>query len=101
MADVVKTKVMHEHAIPVTHIQLLGQVSSHIVVYFSKILISQCLSGFPTIRWPGKVPLTETKKLDVPSARANVSGKSFSQVSSPYMINFPFGLSFNCASHVS
>lgn len=45
--------------------------------------------------------LTETKKLEVPSARSNVSGNSFSQVSSPYMTSFPPFLAFNWASHVS
>ena len=44
---------------------------------------------------------TETKKLEVPSARANISGNNFSQVSSPYMTNFPSGLSFNCEGQVS
>ena len=48
-----------------------------------------------------EVPLTETKKLEVPSARANVSGNNFNQVSSPYMTNLPSGLSFNCESQVS
>jgi hypothetical protein len=37
--------------------------------------------------------ITETKKLEVPSARAKVCGNSFSQVSSPYMIR-PFPSSF-------
>ena len=46
-------------------------------------------------------PLTETKKLEVPSARANTLGNNFSQVSSPYMTNLPSGLSFNCESQVS
>lgn len=45
--------------------------------------------------------LTETKKLDVPSARSNVSGKSFNQVSSPYMTNLPVSFAFICAIQVS
>lgn len=45
--------------------------------------------------------LTETKKLEVPSARSNVSGKSFNQVSSPYMTNLPVSLAFICAIQVS
>lgn len=45
--------------------------------------------------------LTETKKLDVPSTLSNVSGKSFSQVSSPYMTNLPVSFAFICASQVS
>lgn len=47
------------------------------------------------------MPLTETKKLDVPSALSNVSGKSLSQVSSPYMTIFPAPFAFICANHVS
>lgn len=45
--------------------------------------------------------LTATKKLEVPSARSNVPGKSFSHVSSPYIICLPVPLAFICASHVS
>jgi len=45
--------------------------------------------------------LTETKKLDVPSLRENVSGNNFSQVSSPYMTSFPPGLARSCAGQVS
>lgn len=45
--------------------------------------------------------LTETKKLVVPSVRANVSGNNLSHVSSPNMISFPSGLSFNWDSQVS
>ena len=45
--------------------------------------------------------LTETKKLEVPSARSNMLGKSLSQVSSPYMTSFPPSLFFSCESHVS
>ena len=40
-------------------------------------------------------PLTDTKKLEVPSKREKVPGNSFSQVSSPYMTNFPPRLFFN------
>lgn len=45
--------------------------------------------------------LTETKKLDVPSARSKKLGNSFSQVSSPYMTIFPVPFAFICASQVS
>lgn len=45
--------------------------------------------------------LTETKKLDVPSALSKVSGKSFSQVSSPYMTSLPVFFAFIWASQVS
>lgn len=44
---------------------------------------------------------TDTKKLDVPSARSNVSGNSFNHVSSPYMTSLPEPLTFIWASHVS
>ena len=50
---------------------------------------------------PIEVPLTETKKLDVPSAREKVPGNNFSQVSSPYITSFPSGFAFSCASQVS
>jgi len=47
------------------------------------------------------IPLTETKKLDVPSLRENISGNNLSQVSSPYMTSLPPGLARNCAGQVS
>ena len=47
------------------------------------------------------ISLTETKKLDVPSLRENISGNNFSQVSSPYMTNLPPGLARSCAGQVS
>jgi hypothetical protein len=45
--------------------------------------------------------LTETKKLEVPSALSKNVGKSFNQVSSPYMTNLPVSFAFICASQVS
>lgn len=45
--------------------------------------------------------LTETKKLDVPSARSKKSGNNFNHVSSPYMTILPVPFAFICASHVS
>ena len=47
------------------------------------------------------MPLTDTKKLVVPSAREKVSGNNLSQVSSPYIVNFPPGFPLSCASQVS
>lgn len=44
---------------------------------------------------------TETKKLEVPSWRSKVSGKSFSQVLSPYSTSLPVSLALICASQVS
>lgn len=52
----------------------------------------------PIDRKPG---LTETKKLDVPSALSKKFGKSFNQVSSPYMTSLPVSFAFICASQVS
>jgi hypothetical protein len=45
--------------------------------------------------------ITETKKLEVPSALSKVSGNSLSQVSSPNMTSFPLCFAFICASQVS
>ena len=73
----------------------------HVIVHFSKVLGISISVARSTLRTPNEVPLTETKKLDVPSARENVSGNSFSQVSSPYITSFPPGLAFSCASQVS
>lgn len=44
---------------------------------------------------------TATKKLDVPSARSKKPGNNLSQVSSPYINNFPVCFAFICANHVS
>jgi len=99
MANMVKTQVVHYHGIPIIHSQFMGHVASNIVINFSKVLSFV----FSTINLSTQAPaaLTETKKLDVPSALANVSGNSLSQVSSPYMTSFPLFLFFICASHVS
>lgn len=45
--------------------------------------------------------LTDTKKLEVPSVRANVFGNSLSHVSSPYIVSRPLLFLPICASHVS
>lgn len=73
----------------------------HVIVHFRKVLVIENLVAMSVVHVLNKMPLTETKKLEVPSARENVSGNSFSQVSSPFMTNFPPGLAFNCDSHVS
>ena len=72
-------------------------MSSDIIINFSKVLVifSAMLYTFVTTQ------LTETKKLDVPSARSKKSGNSFNQVSSPYMTNLPVPFAFICASQVS
>ena len=70
----------------------------HIVVDFCKIL-GYALSSL--ILGEGKDARTETKKLVVPSARENIPGNSFSQVSSPYMTSLPPCFASIWASHVS
>lgn len=47
------------------------------------------------------MPLTETKKLEVPSAREKRPGNNFSQVSSPYITKFPACFDFNCTNQLS
>lgn len=71
---------MHDHSIPVTRMELTGHMSSNIVIDFCKILytLQPC-----RLANTAASELTETKKLEVPSALVKVSGKSFSQVSSP------------------
>ena len=39
MSNVVKSEVMHEHAVPVTLIKLCGEMSCNVVIYLSKVLI--------------------------------------------------------------
>lgn len=86
MANMIYTKIMHNHHIPVRVFKFVRNVSCDIVVNFGKVL-SDALSGRSVT--VSLFPLTETKKLDVPSALENVRGKSLSQVSSPYMISLP------------
>lgn len=72
----------------------------HVVVDLSKVLLefSASCAGVNVVEYS---PLTETKKLVVPSARSKVSGKSFNHVSSPYMTSFPVLFALIWASHVS
>lgn len=74
-------------------------MASHIVVNFCEILFLN-FSTIDLYTTPTKA-LTETKKLEVPSDRSNVFGKSLSHVSSPYMTSLPFSLFLICASQVS
>lgn len=39
MANMVQAEIMHEHAIPIICAELLGEMSCHIIVYFSKVLM--------------------------------------------------------------
>ena len=96
MTDMVKTQKMQNHAVPVPVFELCWYVSCHVVVYLGKVLaqrFSVLLKA--NIQVGDEKPLTETKKLEVPSARKNVLGNSLSHVSSPYITNLPPGLSFN------
>ena len=98
VADMIKSQVVHDPRIPIMWEKFIRNMASHIVVNFGEIL----LLFLSSLTLHKKLPfaLTETKKLDVPSARLNVWGNNFSQVSSPYMINLPPFASI-CASHVS
>ena len=99
VANVIKTKIMENHGVPVVIFQLIRHMARDIVVDFKKILIVFLSTDELCTRL--RLPLTETKKLEVPSARANMPGKSFSQVSSPYMTSLPLFFAFICASQVS
>ena len=106
VSNVIEPKIMHDHGIPVVNTQFMRYMASNIIVHFSEVLriilllCSTCTS--PTASSESGLLLTETKKLDVPSARSKVSGNSFNHVSSPYMMSFPSSfLSLICANHVS
>jgi hypothetical protein len=99
MSDMIEAQIMHNHGIPIIRSQFMRHVTGNIVVNFSEILL--LLFSTMALSTGASVPLTETKKLDVPSALRKVSGNSLSQVSSPYMTNFPSFLFFIWASHVS
>lgn len=97
MPNMIESKIVKHHSVPVIILQLVRNMSSDIIINFSKILdiYSARLSTTMASR------LTETKKLEVPSERSKKLGNNFNQVSSPYMIIFPESFAFNCASHVS
>jgi hypothetical protein len=97
--NMVKAKIVHNHGIPVIRSQFMRHVTRNIVVNLCEIL--SLIFSTIDLSTNSSATLTETKKLDVPSALKNVSGNSLSQVSSPYMTNFPLFLFFICASHVS
>lgn len=91
---------MQNHGIPVRVLELSGNVPRDVIVHFCKVLLCSIQPLSPTMLDPDVLP-TDTKKLVVPSALSKVFGKSFSQVSSPYMTSFPAPFAFICASHVS
>lgn len=101
MANMVKAKIMHDHAGPIALPQFCRHMPRHIIIHFSEILAINSQFATSTIHCPDEEALTETKKLEVPSVREKVSGNNFSQVSSPNIVNFPPGMLFNCESHVS
>lgn len=89
---------MHDHDTPISILQLAWNMPRNIVVYLCEVL-QQCFSVWELHTLCAK--LTETKKLEVPSARSNVFGNSLSHVSSPNMRSLPAFLAFIWASHVS
>ena len=97
----VETKIMQYHTVPITLLDLPWNVPRHIVINFCEVLRIDFSVSIATIHLYCDAPLTETKKLEVPSARANVPGNNFNQVSSPYMTNFPPSRPFSCESQVS
>ena len=103
VAYVVKAKIVKNHSVPVLILQLPSDIAGNIVVNLGKVLSRQCKrTKLPSrIHIRIRVQHTDTKKLDVPSCRPKVSGKSFSHVSSPYMMSSPESLARICASHVS
>ena len=101
MPYMVKAEVMHNHAIPISLIKLPRNMPCDVIVDLCKILYIESLASTAMIHIHCSALLTETKKLEVPSARSKKLGNSFSQVSSPYMTNFPPSLFFSCESHVS
>jgi hypothetical protein len=101
MPNMIQPKIMHNHSIPILIQQLIRHMSRHIVINLSKILLKQSISNPLRFLYTQGKELTETKKLDVPSARSKKSGNSFNHVSSPYMTSFPPSFAFICASQVS
>lgn len=100
MADVVKSEIVQDHAIPIILFELPGYMPCHVIIHISEILVDWILVLAYKYIFTEE-SLTETKKLEVPSAREKTSGNSFNQVSSPYMTNFPPCFAFSCASQLS
>jgi hypothetical protein len=97
VTNMIKSEIMKDHGVPIVIFQFFWNMSRNIIVNFSEILGIFSAMLFTTMI----ARLTETKKLDVPSARSKKSGNSFSQVSSPYISIFPAPFAFICASQVS
>jgi len=88
MSNMIKTKIVHYHSIPVIAYEFFVNMTSHIVINFGKILLKIIFSS-NSLQLSTEFLLTETKKLVVPSDLSNIPGNSFNQVSSPYMSSFP------------
>lgn len=103
VAYVVKTKIVKNKRVPILLLQLTSDVPGNIMVNLGEVLSSGVSTNVPLKR-PARAGITErtdTKKLDVPSCRSKVSGKSFSHVSSPNITRSPESLALIWASHVS
>lgn len=98
MADMVNSEIVQNHDIPVILFEFTVHMPGDIGVHLSIILGSRLSRRLRTVYM---FRLTETKKLDVPSARANVSGNNFIQVSSPYIMILPPSFACICASQES
>jgi len=101
MSNMIQSKIMEHHSIPVIPLELIVDMAGDIIIDLGKVLLRQ-LSISPAFThitaWA--VALTETKKLDVPSLRSNIPGNSFNHVSSPYITSFP-PRTLICASQLS
>lgn len=92
---------MDDQGVPISALQLPRDMSGHVVIHFCEILVYNLSIDRNLYVHVYGLLLTDTKKLDVPSARSNASGNNFNQVSSPYITNVPSFLIFICASQVS
>lgn len=106
MPNMIQTQIMHNHSIPVVIQHLARHMPRHIIIDFGEILTTSSTPILLLLHTEGRSSsinsrLTETKKLDVPSARPKNPGNSFNHVSSPYMTSLPPSLARSWASHVS
>lgn len=99
----VKAKIVKNQGVPVFLLQLARDIPGDIMVHLGEVLLGGVSSDVRLKLWAraGIILRTDTKKLEVPSCRSKVSGKSFSHVSSPNITRSPESLAFICASHVS
>ena len=69
MPNMVETQVMDDHSIPIFALKLRGNIPGNVVINFCKILFVAFLATTSIIHFLCNWPLTETKKLVVPSVR--------------------------------